>query len=133
MTRIESNFIPVSETAEKVFLFLKDLNNHRQIMPSQVTEWWSDGVEAKLKIQGLGALHLKLAEAKANSFLKILPASAAPVDLNLEWNIESDGNGSKVQAVINAELNMMMRMVATKPLQGLADYMANHVNGAMPK
>jgi len=131
MTRIESNFIPVTETAENVFSFLVDLNNHQHIMPSQVTEWWSNEGEAKLKIQGLGALHLKLAETTANSFLRILPASSAPVDLNLEWNIQTDGNSSKVQAVINAELNMMMRMIATKPLQSLADYMANHVNAAM--
>lgn len=131
MTKIESNFSPVEASQEKVFAFLSDFNNYQKLMPSQVSDWWSISDEAKMKIQGLGALHLKKNETHENSYIKIIPVGSTPVDLYLEWFIEPDGNTCKVSAVINADLNMMMRMVATKPLQSLADYMASQVNKAI--
>ncbi|MFM9943770.1 MAG: SRPBCC family protein [Bacteroidia bacterium] len=131
MTQIESVFENVEESKEKVFAFLSDLNNHQKLMPNQVSDWWSNNDEAKMRIQGLGALHLKKSETKENSYLKITPVGATPVDLFLEWVIEPEDGYCKVKTIINAELNMMMRMVATKPLQNLADFMAGRVNKAI--
>ena len=93
-------------------------------MPDTVSDWWSNFDEAKLKIQGLGTLHLKKSETKFNSYIKIIPASKAPVELFIEWIITSENNLCNVKAVINAELNMFMKMLAEKPLQNIADYMA---------
>ncbi len=127
MTQIESNFEPVEQSQEKVFTFLSNLNNYQKLMPSQVSEWWSTEDEVKMKIQGLGTLHLKKDETRPNSYIKIVPEGKPPVDLFLEWQIEPEGNNSKVKIIINADLNIMMRMVATKPLQNLADYMVGQI------
>jgi len=131
MTKIESEFIPVSASTEKVFDFLMNFNNHETLMPNQVSEWWSTNYEAKLKIQGLGLLNLKMGEFKKDSYIKIIPNGTVPVDLFLEWMVEPADEGSKVKATINADLNMMMRMMAVKPLQGLVDFMAKRVNDAI--
>jgi len=131
MTEIESNLNLVNFNAINVFEFLCNLNNHKKLMPSQVTDWWSNEEEAKLKIQGLGSLHLKKDIIKENSYIKIIPIGAAPVDLYIEWHIVEQGENCQVKAIIFAELNMFMKMVATKPLQGLADYMASKVNVAV--
>lgn len=124
MTTIESKSIQLIYPNSKVFEFLNDLNNYKILMPDTVSDWWSNFDEAKLKIQGLGTLHLKKSETKFNSYIKIIPASKAPVELFIEWIITSENNLCNVKAVINAELNMFMKMLAEKPLQNIADYMA---------
>jgi len=133
MTKFESIKTSVDSRAEEVYQFLYDVNNHQKLMPSAVTDWWSNENEAKLKIQGLGSLHLKRTETISPSFIKIVPEGKAPVDLYLEWNIENTGNGSTVSVTISADLNMMMRMVASKPLQNLADHMSAQVKIALAK
>lgn len=131
MISIESTTEPVRKSSQEVFDFLKDMRHHEKLMPSQVSEWWSEHEEAKLKIQGLGALHLRRDEMITPSFIKIVPASKPPVDLNLEWNITPSGENCEVKVVIHADLNMFMKMVAEKPLKNLADFMAGKVESAM--
>ena len=131
MTTFESIKTTVEANAESVFQFLYNINNHQKLMPNAVSEWWSNNDEAKLKIQGLGSLHLKRRESISPSFIKIVPEGKAPVDLYLEWAIQTSGNISEVRVTIFADLNMMMKMVASKPLQNLANYMSAQVKNAM--
>jgi len=128
MEKIESNLKSVGSTPEKVFAFLSDLNNHQQLMPPQASEWWSNGDEAKMKMQGLGDLHLKKDIVTQNSYIKIVPLGKVPFDLYLEWHIQQDETNSKVKVVIMADLNMFMKMMAMKPLQSLVDHMVKRVN-----
>jgi carbon monoxide dehydrogenase subunit G len=131
MTEIESTLNAVNSPAKTVFDFLTNINNHEKLMPSQVSEWWSNADEAKLKVQGLGTLHLKKDVIKDDSYIKIIPIGTTPVDLYIEWHIQTEGENCKVKTIIFADLNMFMKMVAMKPLQGLADYMASKINTAL--
>ncbi|MCC6722822.1 MAG: SRPBCC family protein [Bacteroidia bacterium] len=132
MTSIESKTVQINKSIDEIYEFLINLNNHKILMPENVSDWWSNMDEAKLKIQGLGTLHLKKAESKLNSYLKIVPASKAPVDLFIEWFLSEENKLSNIKVVINAELNMIMKMIAEKPLQNLANFMSeslkNHFN-----
>jgi carbon monoxide dehydrogenase subunit G len=131
MTRIESQSVNLNDKPESVFSFLNNLNNHQYIMPKQVSDWNSTEIEAHLKIQGLDSLHLKRDVTQAYSYIKIVPASPAKVDLYLEWHIQDADAGSTVKVDIVADLNMFMKMVAVKPLQDLANYMATHLEAGM--
>lgn len=127
MVIIESNQVQINSSANNVFEFLNDLNNHRILMPQAVSDWWSNIDEAKLKIQGIGSLHLKKSEIKLNSYLKIVPVGKSPVELFIEWFITPENDGCNAKAVINADLNMFMKMVAEKPLKNIADYMTENL------
>ena len=131
MTEIESTLNAVNSSAKTVFDFLTNINNHEKLMPSQVSEWWSNADEAKLKVQGLGTLHLKKDVIKDDSYIKIITIGPTPGDLYIEWHIQTEGENCKVKTIIFADLNMFMKMVAMKPLQGLADYMASKINTAL--
>lgn len=131
MTEIESELNSVQANTEKVFKFLCDFNNYKNFMPAQVSEWWSSTDEAKMKVQGLGSLHLKKDLTREHSYIKIVPIGKTPVELYLEWNIIPDGDNSKVTVTIFADLNMFMKMVAEKPLKNLANNMAGLVNDAI--
>jgi hypothetical protein len=47
----------------------------------------------------------------------MVPQNRVPFKFDIHWNIQSiKDNQSQIQAIINADLNMMMRMMAEKPL-----------------
>ncbi len=131
MTEIESDICRVDFSDDTVYSFLSNLNNHQKIMPSQISEWWSSDTEAKMKIQGLGALHLGLDQCRPNSYLKIVPIGTAPVNLYIEWHLTNKDGACNVQVLFFAELNVFMKMVAEKPLKNLANYMAHKLNEAI--
>jgi carbon monoxide dehydrogenase subunit G len=45
-----------------------------------------------------------------------------PFPVQLNWNLEATSDGTDVTFTINAELNMMMKMMASGPLQKLANH-----------
>ncbi|MCB9252795.1 MAG: SRPBCC family protein [Flavobacteriales bacterium] len=130
MTEIKSELTEFKGSQEELYEFLHNLNNHQKIMPDQVTEWWSTESEAKLRIQGIGSLHLQRGECLPHHSIKIVPLGKPPVELFLHWSIFKKEAGTSFQVVLHAELNMMLKMIAQKPLQNLTNYMAAHVNGA---
>ena len=112
----------VSKPIEEVYQFLADMNNHQALMPDGVTEWSSTNDTASFKVQNMITLKLKFGDKQANNLIKIIPAEAPPFDLNLTWQLTSANGLTNVFYTITAELNMMMKMMASGPLQKLADH-----------
>lgn len=122
MTIIESK-ITVNEPVSQVYKFLSDLNNHEQLMPENIYNWSSTEDEAKFTIQNMAKLALKVSSRKKDEEVIAIPSEEAPFALELKWSVSDKGDG-KTEALytISAELNMMMKMLASGPLQKLADH-----------
>jgi carbon monoxide dehydrogenase subunit G len=114
--------IIVNKPIEQVYQFLADMNNHQQLMPEGVTEWESTTDTASFKVQNMIVLQLKIGEKVENSLIKIVPSEKPPFDLSLTWQLTSANGQTQVSYTIFAELNMMMKMMASGPLQKLADH-----------
>jgi len=112
----------INKPVEEVYQFLADMNKHQQLMPEGVTEWQSTNDTASFKVQNMITLKLKFGEKVENSLIKIVPAEAPPFDLNLTWQLTPSNGSTHVFYTISAELNMMMKMMASGPLQKLADH-----------
>jgi carbon monoxide dehydrogenase subunit G len=122
MTIIESSVI-LNSTPEKVYSFLEDLNNHQQLMPENIYNWSSTKEEASFTIQNMAKLAIKISSKTPNSEIVAIPTEKPPFDVELKWTITSNENGSTTAThLISADLNMMMKMLASGPLQKLADY-----------
>jgi carbon monoxide dehydrogenase subunit G len=122
MTIIEST-VAVAQPVEKVYAFLADLNNHQQLMPENIYNWSSTEDQASFTIQNMAKLAIKISERTVNKQLIAIPTEKAPFDIELKWTVEPDGNGGTIaKHIITADLNMMMKMLASGPLQKLADY-----------
>ncbi|MDF3076245.1 MAG: orotate phosphoribosyltransferase [Sphingobacteriaceae bacterium] len=122
MTVIESKAV-VNKPAAEVYNFLADLNNHQQLMPENIYNWSSTKDEARFTIQNMAKLALKVSSRIENKEIVVVPAEEAPFPLELKWNIADNGNGTSTAFYsISAELNMMMKMLASGPLQKLADH-----------
>jgi len=121
MTVFESN-ININQSVEKVYQFLSDLNNHQQLMPENIYNWTSTQDEARFTIQNMAKLALKVSSRLENQEINIIPSEEAPFAIEMKWTILPDGDASKANFIVSADLNMMMKMLASGPLQKLVDH-----------
>ena len=120
------NNVIVDKPLDQVYQFLADLNNHEQLMPDNIYNWSSSTDEANFTIKNMAKLALKVSERVENVEIICTPVGETPFAIKLSWKIESiDVNQTKASFVIDAELNMMMKMVASGPLQKLVDHQVN--------
>lgn len=112
----------INKTPAEVYAFLSDLNNHQQLMPENIYNWSSTTDEARFTIQNMAKLALKVSSRTENKEIVIVPSEDAPFPVELKWTLTDSGNGTTEALItISAELNMMMKMLASGPLQKLAD------------
>ena len=125
MTIIESSSV-VNKPVSEVFDFLTDMNNHQQLMPENIYNWTSTTDETRFTIQNMAKLALRVSTRTANQEIIVIPAEDAPFPLELKWTVTAiSANETNATLTISAELNMMMKMLASGPLQKLADFQTN--------
>lgn len=120
MTVFESK-TTINKPVSAVYQFLSDFNNHKELMADNIQEWSSTYNEASFGIQNMIKLFLKIENRVENSEIRITPAQKPPFELELKWQLTTNGDTTDVVFTISADLNMMMKMVASGPLQKLAD------------
>ncbi len=91
-------------------------------MPENVENWNATNDEASFTIKNMGKLSLKVKNRVENREISIVPAEKPPFDLELKWTLTENNNRTDVLFTIDANLNMMMKMMASGPLQKLADH-----------
>jgi len=121
MTIFESKVI-INQPVNEIYQFLADMNNHQRLMPENIHDWSSTTDEARFNIQNMASLSLKIESKTVNREIRIIPFEKAPFDLELKWLLTTIDNATEVTFTIAADLNMMMKMLASGPLQKLADH-----------
>ena len=123
MATFKSPEVIVNRTAEDFFTKIGDLNNLKEIMPSQIEDFESTATTCSFKMKGMPALNLELGEK--TPFSKIsLTAKGSQVPFSLDCFITEKGEQCQARLEINAELNMMMKMMVEKPLTQFLDVLA---------
>ncbi len=132
------NQIVVTKPLAEVYDFLADLNNHEKLMPPEVKDWQSSRDQASFSIPSVPGLSLKVEDRAENQHIRIIPAQKAPFDISLTWHTEAideevagDQEETRVWLVIEAELNMMMKMLASAVLQKLVNEQVNNLKTAL--
>ncbi len=121
MTTFESEAM-INKPINEVYIFLADMNNHQQLMPENVHSWSSTVDQARFSIQNMASLAIKIDSRVENSQIKIIPIEKPPFDIKLNWLLSTENGFTRAKFVIAAELNMMMKMMASGPLKKLADH-----------
>ncbi len=115
--------VTLNKSIADVYTFLADLNNHQQLMPENIYNWSSTTDEAAFTIQNMAKLAIKVSSRIPNEVIVAIPSAEAPFDLELKWELKDVGNSTtEATHTISAELNMMLKMLASGPLQQLADH-----------
>ncbi|MCC8426014.1 SRPBCC family protein [Mucilaginibacter sp. UR6-11] len=121
----------IKSPLSRVYRFLADFNNHQQLMPDNIQNWTSTNDEASFGIQNMVQLSLQIESRVENKSVNIVAVGTPPFGINLNWDLATEGDGTAVTFTINAELNMMMKMMTSGPLQKLADHEVEALKNAL--
>lgn len=117
MTRIETNHELSSNTQEKLFQFLSDLNNFEQLMPEgKIEKWSSNADECEFTIKGMARIGLKKESATPNNLIKIKSFGKVPFNFDLDIYLEEKEAKTEVYMIFNGDINAFMKMMVEKPL-----------------
>ena len=120
MTVFKSS-ITLNRPLDKVYSFLADLNNHKFLMPDNIEDWMSTIDTATFNIRNMTRVSLAITNRTENQEILIVATEEAPFNLELKWNVTKNLDKTDVVYTITADLNMMMKILASAPLQKLAD------------
>ncbi|RYZ95239.1 MAG: SRPBCC family protein [Sphingobacteriaceae bacterium] len=121
MTIFES-IVHIERPVSEVYHFLSDLTNHKDLMPPSVQDWRATADEALFSIPNMAKLRLVVESRIENAEIDIIAADEPPFTISFKWMLAQEPTYTSVAYTITAELNMMMKMLASGPLQKLADH-----------
>lgn len=121
MTTVE-NKKRIQASVNEVYSFIEDCNNHEQLQPENIQNWQSTKDDVSFKIPNMGTFALKIGQRKPNLEIVLISKENTPVDLSIVWKLKPIDKETEVTLSIQAELNMMLKMIAMKPLQNLINF-----------
>ena len=124
MATFKSPEVIVNRTSEDFFTKIGDLNNLKDIMPSTAQNFESTESTCSFKMQGMPTLNLKLGEKVPYSKIS-LTTEDSQVPFSLDCFITEKGSQCQARLEINAELNMMMKMMVEKPITNFLNVLSD--------
>jgi len=97
-------------------------------MPPQVTDWQSDTEHCSFNIQNMATLGMRYDVKKEYNHIGIISEGKSPFDFNLQCYLKEKEDGSTdLWLQLNADLNMMLKMIASRPLANFVNILAHKI------
>lgn len=121
MVKIESKKSVIHLKAQELFDYLAVPQNYEVLMPNKVRSFEATENAATLDIEGIGKVELAITERVAPFKIVMTPQNKVPFKFFIQWDIVAQGDFAETQAVIHADLNFMMKMMAESLLQNFVN------------
>jgi carbon monoxide dehydrogenase subunit G len=132
--QIESQQTEINCKPEKVFNFLGNFDNFESLLPDQVVNWQSTGDSCSFEIKGLATIGLRISLKTPYSKISMVTEGKLPFSFVLDTLIEESGmEQCLVKAVIHADMNPFIAVMAEKPLQKFVDLLLPKLKEQMEK
>jgi carbon monoxide dehydrogenase subunit G len=128
-TKVESKIGKIASSSEKVFNFFSNFNNYKKLIPpDKVKNWEADEDYCRFTVEGIGATGLKIIEKTPFTIIKIIGIEGSKFDFFFWIQLKEVANDdTRIKLTIKAELNPMLKMVASKPLQNFVDSLVDQI------
>ena len=123
----KSDWAKNPRSEKELFEYIGDMNNMPPILPEQVVNITADTDNLAFTIQGMGSIALRVFNRKPNESIQLSPVGKTPFQFVLNIYIKKSESGSECCFEIDAQLNPLMQMMASRPLQNLVNIMAERV------
>jgi len=122
-TKIESRVGTIASSEERIYNFLSNFNNFKQFIPAdKVQDFQSTEDSCQFSVPNMGKVGLRIIEKIPYNTIKISGDGMANQQFNLWVQLKQVAEtDTKVKLTINAELNPMLKMMVTKPLQNFVN------------
>lgn len=134
MTEFKSKQISIIKPAEYIFSYLDDFNNFENLLPDQVTNWQATKDNCSFTIQGMANLNIKKGSKTEFSHLSYDSEGSSPFEFSLHFHFnEKSESDTETHIIFQANLNPMLKMMASRPLQNLVEIMVEKLKEEMEK
>ena len=123
MAKIESRTGEIKSSEEKIYTFLADFNNFKNLIPEdKVSDWESTEDTCKFKVEGVGQAGLKMIEKEPFKLIKITSDETTPLPFLLWIQIKRvEENESRIKITVDVDVNPVMLAMVKSPLQNFVD------------
>jgi carbon monoxide dehydrogenase subunit G len=124
---VESKIVKIKSSEDRIFRFLSDFRNFDSFIPPDIQDWQSEEDSCSFTVKGQRA-GLQFVLKEPYSTLKISGSEDTPYNFYFWIQLKSLGNyETALKMTIKADLNMMMRAAAKKPLKQFLDQLADQL------
>ncbi len=134
MAEFKSDPVHILATEKDIYTFLGDFNNFEKLMPEQVINWQSTEDICSFTIKGMADLAMKMDQKTEYSRVSYASDGNSPFPFGLSFDIETrEGGQSEVTASLSAQLNPMLKMMASRPLQNFVNLLTGKLKEVMER
>lgn len=105
-------------TPEEIFDFITDIRNFERFVPSgTVADWDASKDQCSFRVPKVGNVSLRLVQEERPSLVAFKGTALKDNDFDLVVHISRNvSEKADVRIALNAQLNPMMKMIASKPI-----------------
>ncbi len=127
--RLESKIGKINQKDERIYTFLTDFNNFKDLIPQdKVQNWQSDENSCRFTVNPIGETGIQIIEKEPFKLIKLKGIEESKFDftfwIQLKQMEESD---TRIKLTLEANLNPMLQMMAKKPLQEFLDKLVDQL------
>jgi len=128
-TKIESRTGKINGLTESVYNFLSNFNNFKNLIPpDKVKNWKSTEDSCHFTVDGIGETGIRIIEKQPFSLIKISGEEGSKFNFFFWIQLkEVAPYDTRIKLVLKADLNPMLKIMATKPLQTFLDTLVSQL------
>jgi len=129
--KFESRVGKVTEDDKVIYSFVTDMRNFKQFIPADTIKNWEADIEScRFELSPLGQAGIKIIERDPCKTVKFAGEGLNGTEFFLWLQLKQiDKNDTRVKLTIKAELNPMLKMMATKPINDFLEKVMNGLEG----
>jgi carbon monoxide dehydrogenase subunit G len=123
MIKLESRIGKIHNTEEKIYNFLSDFNNFKDLIPEdKIKNWESSADSCRFTIDSIGEAGMQIVEKQPYGLIKVASKVNNKIEFNFWIQLKQTGEkDTRIKLTIKADVNPMLRMIVKKPLQTFLD------------
>ena len=125
----ESRIGKLTCTPSGLFNFVTDIRNFERFIPQEtIINWQAERESCSFSVSTLGTVSLRLAEKEVCKKVIFNGDALKKNDFSLVLHISGTGkNSAEVKVILNADLNPMLKIMATKPIRQFLEMLINEM------
>ena len=126
LSNFESRSGKLTCNAADLFAFVTDIRNFEQFLPETIANKWSAEKEScRFDVSMIGTVTVRLSEKKEYTRVVYTGDALKKNDFLLSLIIADTKDPAEVKVTLSADLNPMMKMVASKPINQFLELLIN--------
>jgi carbon monoxide dehydrogenase subunit G len=123
MLKIESRIGIIKESEERIYSFLSDFNNFKNLVPAdRVKNWEATADNCSFTVEGIGPVGLRITEKEPNKLIKITSDGKKPIPFFIWIQIkEVAEKDSRIKIIADVDVNPLMAAMVKGPLKSFVD------------